>query len=104
MVECTFGILSNKWRIFHTSMTIPLDFAMLVTKVAYVLHNFICAKNTYRFEDSLVHYFVTNPFRSSNRSTNPGRKIQDAFGEYFLLPAGKLACNIKDYKIFNVLI
>nr|CAI5861399.1 unnamed protein product [Callosobruchus analis] len=34
-VECAFGILSNKWRIFHTSMTIPPDFAVLVTKAAF---------------------------------------------------------------------
>jgi len=52
IVECTFGILSNKWRIFHTSMTITPDFAMLVTKAACVLHNFVHARNGYCFEDS----------------------------------------------------
>ncbi|KAJ8936208.1 hypothetical protein NQ314_012457 [Rhamnusium bicolor] len=71
LVECTFGILSNKWRIFHTSMTISPDFAMLVTKAACVLHNFVRARDGYKFEDSLAHYFKNNPFRcSQHRSTN----------------------------------
>ncbi|GBP40870.1 hypothetical protein EVAR_88931_1 [Eumeta japonica] len=56
VVECAFGILSNKWRIFHTSMTIPPDFAVLVTKAACVLHNFVRRRDGYRFEDTLTHY------------------------------------------------
>nr|CAH7733261.1 unnamed protein product [Callosobruchus chinensis] len=92
VVECAFGILSNKWRIFHTSMTIPPDFAVLVTKTACVLHNFVRRRDGYRFEDTLTHYFEDIPFRSpQHRSTNRGRNIRDNFAGYFMTPAGEIS-------------
>lgn len=91
LVECTFGILSNKWRVFHTSMTIPPDFAVLVTKTACVLHNFVRARDGYNFEDSLTHYFEDNPFRCpQHSSTNQGRNIRERFTEYFVSQAGEI--------------
>lgn len=91
VVECAFGILSNKWRIFHTNMTIPPDFAMLVTKTACVLHNYVRARDGYNFEDTLVHYFEDNPYQcSQHRSTNHGRSVRDRFTEYFNSPAGEI--------------
>jgi len=41
-IECTFGILSNKWRVFHsTNILVEPDFAILITKASCVLHNFV---------------------------------------------------------------
>lgn len=90
-VECTFGILSNKWRIFHTSMTISPDFAVLVVKAACALHNFVRARDGYNFEDSLTHYFENTPFKCpQHRSTNQGRNIRDQFATYFVSPSGEV--------------
>lgn len=91
IVECAFGILSNKWRIFHTSMTIPPDFAVLITKTACVLHNFVRRRDGYNFKDTLTHYFEDFPFRSARQSTNRGRTIRDNFAEYFVSPEGELS-------------
>lgn len=40
-VECTFGILANKWRIFHRPINVSYDFAIDIVKACCVLHNFV---------------------------------------------------------------
>nr|CAI5829874.1 unnamed protein product [Callosobruchus analis] len=96
-VDCAFGIVSNRWRVFHTSMTIPPDFAVLVTKAACVLHNFVRRRDGYRFEDTLAHYFEDIPFRSpQHRSTNRGRNIRDNFAQYFMTPVGEISYQYKE--------
>lgn len=40
-VECAFGILSNKWRIFHRPMNVIVDFVSDIVKACCVLHNFV---------------------------------------------------------------
>nr|CAI5844571.1 unnamed protein product [Callosobruchus analis] len=42
MVECTFGILANKWRII---------------KAACILHNFVRCKGGVNFDDTLHESF-----------------------------------------------
>jgi hypothetical protein len=39
-VECAFGILSNKWRIFQRPHVSP-DFEVVIVKASVVLHNFV---------------------------------------------------------------
>ena len=40
-VECAFGILANKWRVFHTSISLDPDFVKEIVLAACVLHNFV---------------------------------------------------------------
>jgi len=40
-VECAFGILANKWRIFHTPITLEPENVTHVVKAARILHNYI---------------------------------------------------------------
>ncbi|XP_066583778.1 uncharacterized protein [Prorops nasuta] len=40
-VESAFGILSNKWRIFHTAITILPETADLIVSASVCLHNYI---------------------------------------------------------------
>ncbi|XP_066596865.1 uncharacterized protein [Prorops nasuta] len=40
-VESAFGIFSNKWRIFHTAITILPDTADLIVSASVCLHNYI---------------------------------------------------------------
>nr|CAH7762568.1 unnamed protein product [Callosobruchus chinensis] len=50
------------------------------------------ARDGYRFEDTLTHYFEDIPFRSpQHRSTNRGRNIRDNFAGYFMTPAGEIS-------------
>uniref|UniRef100_A0A8C5R7Y7 DDE Tnp4 domain-containing protein n=1 Tax=Leptobrachium leishanense TaxID=445787 RepID=A0A8C5R7Y7_9ANUR len=52
-VECSFGILSNKWRILHRPLDVNVDFAVDIVKCCCVLHNFIRDHDGYNFRDSL---------------------------------------------------
>ena len=40
-VECTFGILANKWRIFHRSIDVKPDFCDNIVKACCVLHDYV---------------------------------------------------------------
>ncbi|KAJ8893047.1 hypothetical protein PR048_005628 [Dryococelus australis] len=40
-VECVFGIMSNKWRIFQRPLNISTDFAVDILKACCILQNFI---------------------------------------------------------------
>jgi len=51
-IECAFGILSNKWRIFHRPINVEPDFAVDIVKACVVLHNFVRERDGILFEDS----------------------------------------------------
>ena len=53
-MECTFGILSNKWRIFQRPLNVCPDFAVGIVKACVVLHNFVRERDGYKFEDALT--------------------------------------------------
>ncbi|KDR11616.1 hypothetical protein L798_13942 [Zootermopsis nevadensis] len=51
-VECAFGILSNKWRIFHRPINVDPDFAVDIVKACVVLHNFVRDRDEFMIEDT----------------------------------------------------
>lgn len=53
-IECTFGIFSNKWRIFHRPLNVSDEFAEDIIKACVILHNFVRIQdgNTLNFEDT----------------------------------------------------
>jgi hypothetical protein len=52
-VECGFGILSNKWRIFQRPLNFSPDFEVVVIKAGVIPHNFVHERDGYKFEDAL---------------------------------------------------
>ncbi|KAJ8872581.1 hypothetical protein PR048_026187 [Dryococelus australis] len=52
-IECTFGILSNKWRIFHRPHNVNLDISTDIVKACCVLHNYVRSRDGYNVEDTL---------------------------------------------------
>lgn len=40
-IECSFGIMTNKWRIFHRPLNVGLDFSEEIIKTCCILHNFV---------------------------------------------------------------
>jgi hypothetical protein len=53
-VDRAFGILSNKWRIFQRLLNASPDFEVAIVKADVVLHNFVRARDGYKFEDALT--------------------------------------------------
>jgi hypothetical protein len=53
-VECAFGILSNKWRIFQRPLNVSPDLAVDIVKACAFLHNFSRERDGHKFQDALV--------------------------------------------------
>lgn len=83
-IECTFGIISNKWRILHRPLDVDIDFAEYIVKAICVLHNYVRTRDGCSYEDT----FFTAPLSSLTGATT-GRAIRVAdnvrakFMDYF---------------------
>jgi len=53
-VECAFGTLSNKRRIFQRPLNVSPDFDVVIVKAIVVLHNFVRERDGYKLEDTLT--------------------------------------------------
>lgn len=51
-IECAFGILSNKWRVFHSNILVAPDFSISITKATCILHNFVRRRDGFNIEDT----------------------------------------------------
>lgn len=73
-IECTFGIMCNKWRILHRPLDVKIDFAENIIKVICVLHSYVRMRDGYKYEDTLHEA----PLSSLVNSSYPGRAVRDA--------------------------
>lgn len=82
-VECAFGVLANKWRIFHVPIQVEPNFIDLIIKTCCVLHNFVRRRDGINFQDTTTHTFhdVTNVGQSAH---GIGKNVRDFFAEYFM--------------------
>ncbi|XP_076054582.1 uncharacterized protein LOC143033253 [Oratosquilla oratoria] len=91
-VGWAFGILSNKWGIFHRPMNVNVDFAIDIAKACCVLHNFVRQREKVNFADILE----VNGFEDVDHSGQVwqgGRYAKENRGKfctYFNNEAGKL--------------
>lgn len=90
-VECTFGIMSNKWRVFHRAMNVNVDFAVDITKACCVLHNFVRVRDGHRIEDTLtVEGFESFMNLDDRRRTVSALRNRDILADYFVSDSGKV--------------
>lgn len=94
IVENSFGILAEKWRIFHRPMECHVEKAILVTKAACCLHYYVRIKHfdimmhdiDRRSETSQAN-LEENAFiplrRTNTRSPNDAITIREKFVTYF---------------------
>ncbi|CAH1957177.1 unnamed protein product [Acanthoscelides obtectus] len=85
-IECTFGILSNKWRIFHRPLNVSIDFAVDIVKACTVLHNFVRVLDGYKHEDalSIQGFYDANVAKTGACSARSATAIRDYFADYFM--------------------
>jgi hypothetical protein len=57
-IECSFGILTNKWRIFHRPLNVNIYMAVDIVKACVVLHNFVRERWLFSSRHSIVHWFT----------------------------------------------
>lgn len=96
-VECAFGILSNKWRIFHRPLNIDIKVAISLIKTCCALHNFVRDRDGVHFDDTLditglfnINYEANANVQQLPRGSKQAYKYRDAFAQYFTSPEGSL--------------
>ncbi|XP_025202910.1 protein ANTAGONIST OF LIKE HETEROCHROMATIN PROTEIN 1-like [Melanaphis sacchari] len=52
-IECSFGILSNKWRILHRAFNVEESLVENIIKSCCLLHNFVRDRDNFTFEDRI---------------------------------------------------
>ena len=88
-MECAFGILSNKWRIFQRPLNVSLDFAVDIVKACVVLHNFVHERDGCKFEDALrVIGLEDAPDGQSVRGRLTANSVRNKVADYILKDAG----------------
>lgn len=86
-IECAFGIMSNKWKIFHRPLNVSENFAENIIKACVLLHNFVRVRdsNSLRFEDMLSYEgFQDENEKTDNYSGKTPTSIRDKFADYFM--------------------
>ncbi|KAM4045383.1 uncharacterized protein ACNLHF_009211 [Anomaloglossus baeobatrachus] len=85
-VECSFGILSNKWRIYQTTIQLQPNSVKSVIKATIVFHNFcrIHEGGPYVDDEFQINHDV-NPTGEpmSHNSVTSGLQIRNLFTDYF---------------------
>jgi hypothetical protein len=78
-IECSFGILANKWRIFHRLLGVSLDFAEDIVKTCCLLHNFVRERDGYNFEDSVAIEGLCDMPTNSVQGGRTANNIRDQY-------------------------
>lgn len=95
LIENIFGIMSNRFRIFHTSINLRIDRIDLVVLTCCILHNFLRKSGSpynrsdlFDIEDNTIDdiipatAFTALEARSGNTS-NDAKSVRDSYVSYF---------------------
>jgi len=84
-VECSFGILANKWRVLHTAINVEPDFADIIVKACCILHNFVRRRDGVNFEDTLSNSLGDlEEHQNDTGGRSQGKDVRNYFANYFL--------------------
>lgn len=94
-MECGFGILTNKWRIFHRPLNVEPDFAVNIIKACVVLHNFVRDRDGYLPEDITTIIGLEDlPRDNTARGGLQANSIRNILSDYFLTNVGSVPWQI----------
>lgn len=91
-IECTFGILANKWRIFHRPLNVERGFAINIVNACCVLHNFVRSRDgnrqaqeeTQNENDPGSAGLHDTPQGNMTRAGRDASRYRDMFAQYFV--------------------
>ncbi|XP_074038466.1 uncharacterized protein, partial [Leptinotarsa decemlineata] len=90
-VECAFGILSNKWRIFHRPLNVEPNFAVDIIKACTVLHNFVRDRDGFLIDDTATITALDDlPQEHVIRGGISANTIRTIFCTYFVSDVGSV--------------
>lgn len=89
-VESSFGILSNKWQVFHKAINVNVDFAKNIIKTCCILHNFVRSRDGYNLQDALSVQGLIDARNSNSGSSRAPIQIRNTLADYFVSDAGSV--------------
>ncbi|XP_029341081.1 uncharacterized protein LOC115033030 [Acyrthosiphon pisum] len=84
-VECTFGVLANKWRVLHTPIQVEPDFVDEIIKSCCVLYNFVRRRDGFNNKDTETNMLDDIEVRGTG-ARSQGTEVRDYFAKYFMGP------------------
>ena len=87
MVECTFGIFANKWRI--RPLDVNIDFCVSIVKTCCILHHFVRIKDGIAFSDTLYESSFENVDQRGKYLTQDVN-IRQYLASYFVSTQGSV--------------
>lgn len=90
MVECAFGILASKWRIFLRPIDVKPTFCDYIVQACCTLHNFVRKRDGVAYEDTLYECPLTNSNPNNLRGQKEGTWSRNYFVKYFTSPEGSV--------------
>ncbi|XP_075707213.1 uncharacterized protein LOC142741762 [Rhinoderma darwinii] len=90
-VECAFGILSSKWRVFQSPLQMDPQNVMLVIQASVILHNF-CRLHESMQDIDLEQFPTTSTipvdYSTHGRPGTAGMLTRNFYADYFVFSAG----------------
>lgn len=84
-VECTFGILSSKWRILHRALNVSKQLSKDIVKACVILHNVVRIKDAQRPDIYVTQKRLQTLHRAPcNRPPRTATELRDRFADYFV--------------------
>lgn len=95
-IECAFGILTNKWRIFHRPLDVNVESAETIIKTCCTLHNFVIERDGVDVENTLnVIGLFEGDAVVKPQVPRSALAIREKFAEYFCSEEGSVPWQAK---------
>lgn len=88
-IECSFGIMANKWRILHRPINVQIPFAEDIVRACCVLHNLLrkTDSKSSNSKSTAMRYELQNMQQNhNNHSQISATTIRDTLADYFVNP------------------
>ena len=72
---CAFGVVCNKWRIFHYTIDVCPDFCDVIVKTRCILHNFVRQRDGLQFQDTVYECLLESTKAVANRGNVAGKDM-----------------------------
>lgn len=89
-IECAFGIMANKWRIFHRPLDVDLPLCESIIRVCCLLHNFVRERDGFKIEDTLTIDGLYDWSDDCRAPTKKATNLRDMFCDYFVSEEGSV--------------
>ena len=89
-VESTFGLLSNKWRIFQKATNVNLDLAIILIKTYCALHNFVRSRDGFNIQDALSVQGFNEMGQDTSRASLQSTQARNKLADYFISNVGSV--------------